>query len=57
MTHEYIVAYVGGCTDEGMHSNWVPFRTKSEAESYVRTIKATYDFSTVTLTQILERYD
>lgn len=57
MTHKYIVSYVGGTTDEGMHSNWVPFRTKPEADAYVRVIKTTYDFSTITISEILERYD
>ena len=57
MTHKYIVSYIGGSTDEGMHSNWVPFRTKPEADAYVRVIKSTYDFSTITVSEILERHD
>jgi hypothetical protein len=57
MTYQYIVAYVAGTTDEGMHSNWVPFRTDTEAESYVRVIKRNYDFSTITVSKILERHD
>jgi hypothetical protein len=57
MTHKYIVSYVGGSTDEGMHSNWVPFRTKPEADAYVRIIQNTYDFSTITVSEILERHD
>ena len=35
MRHQYIVCYVGGSTEEGMHSNWVPFKTRDEAEAYV----------------------
>jgi len=57
MTYKYIVSYVGGTTDEGMHSNWVPFSTRGEADSYVRVIKSTYDFSTITVSEILERHD
>jgi len=57
MTHKYIVSYVGGTTDEGMHSNWVPFKTRDEADAYIRIIKSTYEFSTVALSEILERHD
>jgi hypothetical protein len=57
MTHKYIVAYVGGTTDEGIHSNWVPFKTRPEADAYVRIIKTTYDFSTISVSEILERHD
>ena len=57
MTHKYIVAYVGGPTEEGIHSNWVPFKTRPEADAYVRIIKTTYDFSTISVSEILERHD
>ena len=57
MTHKYIVSYVGGTTEEGIHSNWVPFYTKHQADSYVRTIQNTYEFSTIAVSEILERHD
>ena len=57
MTHQYIVCYVGGTTEEGMHSNWVPFKTREEADASVRVIKSTYEFSTIAVSEILERHD